>query len=343
MTTFAWRQVLLTDSNYAKLAQELNESIGGALDALDTAAGALETAAEAAEIVDALLAQNPVSAALQAIEAGLDAVLSDLVETDVYMFPLLPTGWRAVLKPYTTEMMLSDLNRSIADIRDPYRPVFTETAGAFVTFTIVAGANNWHDFERTIRIFGRLFSGAEFNEWSRFADLRLQYQDMRDRPIPRTERYAHGTPWDWHRTNWQEVAPAVGDLLQRLLDALDSLRGHERGFAAMMREAITLLRKRVQYLRDLSNEVAELLALLADLTELLPRCSVLVAYAPAGGTPEYLNILNNSANRPQHQLVGGVTLVAGTANPVAAARTVSKLLGIQLDLVQVNVDRIGNL
>jgi hypothetical protein len=240
--------------------------------------------------------------------------------------------------------MLADLNASLADQRDPNRPRLSEATGAYASVTLVAGANNWHDFEQTIRIFGKLFSGDEFNQWARFADLRLRYQDMRDNPIPRPQRYAHGAPRDWSRTNWQTLIPAVADVLQRAYDLLESARGYQRGFGSLMREAIELLRKRIQYLKSLAQEVSELADLLANITELLPRCRVLWASNSSGGTNDYLTQLNGAGDRPDFKLVGGVTLLlAPGPNVLAGFDVLKQCFGLQRARVEGAADQIGAL
>lgn len=306
------------------------------VNALDSVAAGLEAAALTAqkladilEIVEGVLAADPIEGILGVIGEAYFDLLGDLQQTDVYALPLLPKRLSDLLHPYTVGDAIDDVLQAVADTKDPSRPIFSPGA-PFATLTILVGADNWMDFRELVRLFSEMFSADEQNRWKRLADLRLQIDKFHRRPVPRAERGSQGTPWDWHQTNWLDLVPALGEGLRRLQDFADGLLGYPMGVGHALNDLLDVVLERVDYIRRVITEVGLLLDFLSKLDQLLPNLAVLGAYSAQGGTTEYERLLTSAGNQPKYKLVAGVTLLFATGSPLAQYEIVKRLLGFQV-------------
>lgn len=303
------------------------------LSALDTAAETLGGVGEAVALVEAILAEDPIRAAFAAVGQVYSGLINGLEQTDIYALPLLPHSWMDLLHPYTTTDALVDVQSALADRMDPNRPLFGP-GDAFASVTILVGADNWTDFRRFVKLFGEIFSAEQASKWARFADLRLQFDKFERAKIPRPARGSQGETWDWYKTNWMELVPPLGDLLRRLRDLADSLVGAGMGLGRAIQDLADILEERIDYVRQLINELARVAEFFARLLELAPNAAVLLSASPDGGTQEYARALESAANRPEHKLTAGITLLVGTANPVAYLEILKKMLGMQVTSIR---------
>lgn len=311
-----------------------------ALDAVQTLADGASGIVQALAVVEGLLATDPIGQAFGVIAEAYSDLIQDLTGTDVYALPLLPHSWADLLHPYTTGDAIQDVIASISDQMDPNRPIF-EAGGAFASLTILVGADNWMDFRRLIKLFSEMFSPEQGRMWGRLADLRLQFDKFQRHPIPRAERGSQGVTWDWYRTNWADLFPAVGEALTALQNALDSLLGYPAGIAQGLQDLLDVLRERLDYVRQVLAEIANLLAFIARLKELIPNSALLWIESADGGSTEYLRALSDAGNQPEHKLCAGVTILAATGNPVAYFNAVKRLLGFQLVAAQSAAQQAG--
>lgn len=304
---------------------------------LDNALAAVQAVADGAQgIVNALadaegfLAGDPVGTALGVIVEAYSNLVDDLAGTDVYALPMLPHSWEDLLHPYTITNAIDDVVASLSDQLDPNRPLFHEAGGAFASLTILVGADNWMDFRRLIKLLSEMFSEEQLGKWARFADLRLQFDKFTRHPVPRPDRNSQGATWDWYRTNWMDWVPTLGRALQALRDAMDSMVGYPVGALQGLRDLLEVLNERLDYIRQVLQEIAHLIAFIARIKELIPSASFLWLQSESGGSAEYLRQLSSAGNAPKFKLCGGITLVAATGNPVAYFNSVKQLLGFQL-------------
>lgn len=307
-----------------------------ALGVLETAADTLANVGAAVAIVEALLAADPIRAAFSAIGEVYSGLINGLEQTDIYALPLLPHSWADLLHPYTVNDALVDVQSALADRMDPNRPLFG-IGDAFASVTILVGADNWTDFRRFVKLFGEIFSAEQASKWARFADLRLQFDKYERNKIPRPARGSQGETWDWYKTNWMELVPAVGDLLRKLRDLADSLVGAGMGLGRAIQDLADILNERLDYVRQLIEELARVAEFFSRLLELVPNAAVLLIASPDGGTQEYVRVLESAANRPEHKLTAGITLMVGTANPVAYLDILKRMLGMQVTSIRSDI------
>jgi hypothetical protein len=309
--------------------QPLPEGVQAALDAIQTAADVAQGVVDGLAVLEGFLASDPIGQAFGVIAEAYSSLLQDLEGTDLYALPLLPHSWADLLHPYTSQDAVDDVAAALSDQLDPNRPVFGE-GGAFASLTILVGADNWMDFRRLVKLFSEMFSADQIGKWSRFADLRLQFDKFQRHPTPRADRNSQGATWDWYRANALDLFPQVKEALQAIEDAMDSLAGYPAGAAQFLRDLLEVLTERIAHVRQVLQEISNLLDFISRLAELIPNAAILWIHSDSGGSSEYLQQLENAANRPQHKLCAGVTIVAGTGNPFAYFERVKQLLGFQL-------------
>ena len=336
-----WESWQGLDNFYDDLANQLS-ALETIAEGLNGVADAADTVGEAVQIIEAILADDPVQGIFGAVLGQFAEFMNDLRNTDIYALPILPKNWSSLLYPYSVQTALNDVNASLNDLKDPNRPEFSGGAG-FFSFTILVGANNWEDFRSTIKIFGELFSQDQYNKWSRLADLKFEFNQVKTNPIPRVDRNSQGVPWDWYRTNWTDLVPPLTRAVELLEDLANSISSTTAGIGRGLQNLAEVLRERAVYIQQVIAEVEKVARFLANLAQILPRAAVLGVYSPNGGTQEFQNALLNASNQPQYKLTAGITLLFATGNPVAHYEILKRLLGARVAGIENGAIQLQNL
>lgn len=315
-----------------------SETLRAAAAGVETVAEGVRDVAQVLALVEGFLGTDPIKTAMATIGGAYDALISDLEGADLYALPILPHSWKDLLHEYTYSNAMVDVASSLSDRMDPNRPILSDGA-AYASFTLLIGADNWMDFRKLLKILDGMFSTEQLGKWSRFADLRFQFDKHKRRPIPRAERGSQGETWDWYRTDWIELVPPVGEILRALRDLSDWAVGGADSLARMLEDLAELVIERADYIRQIAEEMAKLLEFLANIRKLVPYASVLFTSADRGGTQAYLTDLVNAGNAPGFKLVAGVSILTGTANPDAFVDIVKRALGIQASRVEAVINQ----
>lgn len=335
------------------LADLDSEALQDVVDGLDSVVGTLNDLAELVSAVEALLAQDPISQAIGAFVQVFEALLDDLEGTDIYFLPHLPHTWADVLRPYTIRDVADDLASSIADKMDPNRPLF-DAGGTFGSVTFIVGADNWMDFRKLLKLLSEMFSDAQIAKWSRFADIRFEFDKYQRYPKPRAERGSQGETWDWYRTNWPDLVPAVTDVLRACRDFAEGFTGGVSGLGRGLSEVTQILSERLAYIRAFIEEFAKLAEFLRRIAELAPQVAILpmvsadggsneltrAFYASLGGPAQEIGVSDSRKGGPKFQLCAGFTLLSATGNPAAYFEILKKLLGLQIPAIE---SALGNI
>lgn len=314
---------LLTDLD-GGLLSNVSDGLEVVQDIVETAGALIGTLAAFLQAVD------PLSAALAGIIAILESAVNATLESDIYVFPMLPTQPSALIRPYTIESGLHDMIRGLQDRGDSQRPT-TENFGAesaFAGVVLAFGADNWKDFSETLRIFGRLFDGSEANKWAKLADLRLKFDEFVE--IPRAERGAQGVPWDWTRTNWLTQL-GLGAQLDALKAQLNALKRASVGLVRTIEQAENILARRLAYIQRLLAEIADIIQFITDIKDLIPELWTVQVSGATGGVSQFAQSIIGAGNRPPFKLSAGVVVGAFTVNPEATFEAISNLIGMQLN------------
>jgi len=336
-----WESWQGLDNFYDDLADQLSalESIA---DGLNGVADVADTVGQAVQIIESILADDPIRGIFGAALGQFAALMNDLRNTDIYALPILPKNWSSLLYPYSVQTALNDVNASLTDLRDPNRPEFSAGAG-FFSFTILVGANNWEDFRSTIKVFGELFSQDQINKWSRLADLKFEFNKAKNSPLPRQDRNSQGVPWDWYRTNWTDLVPPLTRAIELLESLANSLSSNVAGIGRGLQNLAEVLRERAVYIQQVLEEVEKVARFLANLAQILPRAAILGVYSPDGGTEAFQQALLNSSNQPKYKLTAGITLLFATGNPAAHYEILKRLLGARIAGIENGVVQLQNL
>lgn len=335
------------------LAELDSDALTQAANGLESVAETLNTVAAIIEQVEALLAADPIGQAIGALVQTLEALLDDLEGTDIYFLPHLPHTWADVLHPYTIHDVADDLAASIADKMDPNRPLF-DAGGTFASTTFIVGADNWMDFRKLLKLLSEIFSDAQIAKWSRFADIRFEFDKYQRYPKPRAERGSQGETWDWYRTNWPDLVPAVTDVLRACRDFAEGLVVGTKGIGRGLSEVTQVLMERLAYIRSFIEEFAKLAEFLRRIAELAPQVAILpmvsadggsneltrAFFASIGGPAQEIGVQDSRKGGPKFQLCAGFTILTATGNPLAYFEILKKLLGLQIPAIE---SAIGNI
>lgn len=302
-------------------------SVQGALSGLAAGLRAAQVVVHAAEEV--LAFQDPLSAiALEAVQL-FQQFMASLLESDVYALPIMPVTWGDLLHPYTMEQALLDVSASLNDTRDGSRPVFNQN-DAFASITFVVGANNWADFGDMLRVLGPLFSGTELNKWTKLADISFRRNELAKVPFPRTNRNSQGVPWDWTRSDWENLIPGLGEALRGLVALLDTFSQVGRGIGEGISDLIEALTERLAYIESVLASIAAVAEVLAKWKELLPRMKYVYVSGAGGGSVGYVEALQSATRRPEYKLTAGITFAAFGANPDKYIEMLGRLIGLRI-------------
>lgn len=300
---------------------------------LNTLADKVIDAARVVDLVSGFIAADPIHQAMAALGGVFSSFINGLEATDIYALPLLPKTWGDLLHPYTYQNVLIDLESSLSDMLDPNRP----TAGpgeAYVSLTILVGANNWMDFRRLIKLLGGLFSQEQADKWSRFADIRFNFDKYDRHPIPRPDRNSQGETWDWYRSNWLEWFPVVGHVVTMLRDTADALMGGITGLGEGLQDLAEVIAERASYLSAIAEELANVAKFLANIRQLAPSSRYIMTKGAQGGVTQYINDVVNASDAPEYKLTAGITFFASVPNPDAYVEILKRIFGFQLEAVR---------
>ena len=310
------------------------------VEAMEGVMGVVRGATDVAQALDALLTEpDPLSAILALANNQLQQFLISLQESDVYMLPLKPHSWRALLRPYTMNHALTELGASVTDYLDGSRPQFGPN-DAWASFTLAVGANNWMDFEEALKVFGTLFSAEEGDQWMRLFTMKFNFDKAKRNPMERRYRNTQGVAPDWTRTNWLEQIPILGPLVALLTQILNELLPYSRGLATGIAELVKLLEKRIEKIAAAMTQVNKVLELITAWQQLLPRLHYLAAASPRGGVTDYVSAVTNALHRPEFKLMAGVTFVAFGPNALEYIKTVGTFIGLKMDEVEASYNRV---
>lgn len=329
LSTASWSEPGNLRQAYADALEGAEAAFGPVAEGLDAASNTLSNLIEILSIVDAALADDPIAGIMGIVGEAYTNLINDFLNTDIYVLPIAPKKWSDLLHPYDIEAATDDVVYSLSDHMDPNVPANFSEGSAFVSITLLVGADNWLDFRRILKDFSELFSADQLGKWGRLADIRFQFDKYRRKPVPRAERGSQGIPWDWYRTDWMTLVPPIGNALQELAGLADNLMGLPMGVGHALQDLVRVLQERARYVQQILEDVRDLIDFLRRLQEILPKLAVLGIYGN-GGTQAYANAIKNAANKPPYKLTAGVTLFFGTGDPVAQYNIMTRLLGMRV-------------
>lgn len=309
-----WLEDLPEAENFSSFMEGFADAIGAAVSVL-----------EMLSVVD-----DPVAAALRDVSKYLTNLVDALRNLDIYAFPMAPTTWGDLLRPYTMERALTDLSASVNDLRDPNRPKGFDEDDAFVSLTLAFGADNWKDFRRTLRIWGETIDAAQSNKWLKLDQMRLKFDQVSESPIPRGTRGGQGSPWDWSKTGWVDELPILIGA-ERLADVLQAATAYPNGLIATLEELVEDLQDQIGYIIKILDDVRRIAEMLQNWQDLIPRIKYLYAAGKGGGVPAFVNAVVNANNRPDYKLMAGMTFVAFGPNPVLGVQQLLDAIGLKFE------------
>jgi len=300
------------------------------LDGVESVVNGLETAAEVLAVVDELLSTpDIISTLISAASGEVLAIVRDLQATDIYMLPVLPLAWKALLRPFTIDDAITSIQRASQDTKDGSRPVASE-ATAYVQLTILGGADNWTDFLAILDAFGVFFSADYWGKWGVLASIKRNYNGYE--PGLRQARQSQGTPWDWMRSrDLGTVMPVFDEFFTWVENILGEIGEFTASTARVVANLIRVIRKKLAAIRAALAKVQEFLAFLIAWKDLVPKMRVLYSYGSSGGAAKMLADITSSTNRPEFKLCSGVTLAAFGVQPVNNFNRFMDLLGLEIE------------
>lgn len=322
-----WINPTYKDVGLEPVIEKAGEGIDAVVSLLNTVPPILDGLSSIIQPLEILLSPSIWTSLSGAAIQELESFLDNLAATDGYMFVMLPLEWSDVLRPYSFVEAFSALSESLADRRDPNRPIADDSA-AWAALTILGSSSNWEDFQRIIDLFSRFFNGDEASKWKRLLDY--QFNVDHKEPLPREARPSQGTPRDWQRAGFWELLPGVAEGLETARNALSDFKANYGQIAAGLEKLADLIRERLAYYEEVVATLDSLVRALQDWRSLVPSLHILFDGGTSGGTGAYLDSFTRSPGAPAGLLVGGFTFLAIGANAANNVRNIANVLGLEL-------------
>jgi len=323
-----WQRPAFNDY-LVKKVEDLPTPSDETMDNLDSFVGGLEDAANVLVLVDELLtAPDPLSVLLNAASAEIIDFARGLQTSDIYMLPVIPLSWKALLRPFTIDDAITSVQQATTDTKDGSRPTATETS-AYVQVTLLGGADNWTDFLAILDAFGAFFSADYWGKWGVLASIKRNFNGYE--AGLRQDRQSQGTPWDWMRSrDLGTIMPQFDKLVTWIETVLGEVGAFTASTARTIRNLVRVIRKKLAVIRNALAQLQEFVRFLIAWRDLVPTLHVLYTYGASGGVRQMLEDITTSTQRPEFKLCSGVTFAAFGVNPVNNFNRFMDLLGLEM-------------
>lgn len=317
----AWKNVGGFPGTFVDLTAILNALTDAqpVLDAL-TAAEKVRT-----DLMAAALLIQEAGSATTVLLASLEALLSDLLSTDLYALPTGPVSLEALLSGFPLVSVESQIRDALDDRQDPNRPVFSGDA-VTAAVVVLAGAQTLVALKPWIEAWADLYSRSVGGAWRVLLDRMKAFGEF-ELP-PKSERAAGGgAPPDWYKgaANLLDAAgTGVTDAVQHVRTAALAYgaSGKFGGLTAAVTDVVSRHASLVGTVIGLIEQVRATVDALKALGQQPGLNLYTLILAPeVGGTAGFVRRLESAGSRPADQYMAGMVFMVGapTLSGVSAA------------------------
>jgi len=280
------------------------ENLEGLVETLADTAEAIQTAVDVAQpILGLLAAGDPISTAVNLLALTLNDTIDAILETGLYIYPIHPPlKVSAIFEPYPTDQALASIASSLIDSKDSERPQAPEES-AYAGVVVLGGANTWPDLRALLHLLGN-FMGDQ-SQWAKIGNVWEKFAVNVDARSTRKFRQSQGVPPNWYSWRLEEIS-AISDALHSLKAMINVTVG---GVGEALANTIRIIRKRINYILRIIEEVGKLIAFLSIIDQIQARCMVLPIASRTGGVKGMAGDIMNAENKPDFAACAGFVAV----------------------------------
>ena len=305
-----WQEVLAIIE--PPVDEEGIEGVAEVLDGLnEVLADADEVVQVAAQILALFDSADPVAGAIAVLQAVLNDLIDDLLNTGVYFFPVLPgPAVTEFAQPFPTQTALNRIVESLSDRMDSERPQATAQAG-YAAVVFLGGVDKYFDFLGLYRAIQALL--GDQSKWKQIGDLFESFEFQELKP-ERGYRKSEGVGWNWHSLRLEEIEAVE----QALLQAKALINSYLLSIKSSLSDVIKIIRKRIAMYLKVLRKIIAFIRFLNDLANLASSLDMVMVYGTEGGVGKMAEDIVNSTNKPDFQFCTGFVLATVFANPASA-------------------------